>query len=180
MYYDLIIVETSGIGQGDAEITKYTDLSMYVMTSEFGAPTQLEKIDMIDFANIIAINKFERKGSEDALRQVQKQFQRSRELWDTPIERMPVYGTIASQFNDKGTNALFAALVAKINEKTGSNWETSYEQFAKTQKQDIIIPNDRRYYLREINDTVRNYHKKSEQQVAFARRLSNLKVQLQR
>ncbi|MFJ7953990.1 fused isobutyryl-CoA mutase/GTPase IcmF [Lysinibacillus sp. NPDC096418] len=172
--YDLIIVETSGIGQGDAEITKYTDLSMYVMTSEFGAPTQLEKIDMIDFADLIAINKFERKGSEDALRQVQKQLQRSRELWDTPIDSMPVYGTIASQFNDKGTNALFAALVATINEKTGSNWETSYEQFAKTQKQDVIIPNDRRYYLREITDTVRGYHKKSEQQVGFARRLFQL------
>ena len=172
--YDLIIVETSGIGQGDAEITKYTDLSMYVMTSEFGAPTQLEKIDMIDFADLIAINKFERKGSEDALRQVQKQFQRSRELWDEPIDRMPVYGTIASQFNDKGTNALFAALVAKINEKTGSDWQTSYEQFAKTQKQDVIIPNDRRYYLREITDTVRNYHLKSDQQVALARRLFQL------
>ena len=172
--YDLILVETSGIGQGDAEITNYTDLSMYVMTSEFGAPTQLEKIDMIDFADLIAINKFERKGSEDALRQVQKQFQRSRELWDEPIERMPVYGTIASQFNDKGTNALFAALVAKINEKTGSDWQTSYEQFAKTQKQDVIIPNDRRYYLREITDTVRSYHQKTEQQVAFARRLFQL------
>ncbi|MFJ7736110.1 fused isobutyryl-CoA mutase/GTPase IcmF [Lysinibacillus sp. NPDC097287] len=172
--YDLIIVETSGIGQGDAEITKYTDLSMYVMTSEFGAPTQLEKIDMIDFADLIAINKFERKGSEDALRQVQKQLQRSRELWETPIDSMPVYGTIASQFNDKGTNALFAALVATINEKTGSSWETSYEQFAKTQKQDVIIPNDRRYYLREITDTVRGYHKKSEQQVGFARRLFQL------
>ena len=172
--YDLIIVETSGIGQGDAEITKYTDLSMYVMTSEFGAPTQLEKIDMIDFADLIAINKFERKGSEDALRQVQKQLQRSRELWETPIDSMPVYGTIASQFNDKGTNALFAALVSTINEKTGSTWETSYEQFAKTQKQDVIIPNDRRYYLREITDTVRGYHKKSEQQVGFARRLFQL------
>ncbi|QDQ01244.1 methylmalonyl-CoA mutase family protein [Lysinibacillus fusiformis] len=172
--YDLIIVETSGIGQGDAEITKYTDLSMYVMTSEFGAPTQLEKIDMIDFADVIAINKFERKGSEDALRQVQKQLQRSRELWDEPIASMPVYGTIASQFNDKGTNALFAALVNIINNKTGSNWETSYEQFAKTQKQDVIIPNDRRYYLREITDTVRGYHKKTEQQVAFARRLFQL------
>ena len=172
--YDLIIVETSGIGQGDAEITKYTDLSMYVMTSEFGAPTQLEKIDMIDFADLIAINKFERKGSEDALRQVQKQLQRSRELWETPIGSMPVYGTIASQFNDKGTNALFAALVSTINEKTGSTWETSYEQFAKTQKQDVIIPNDRRYYLREITDTVRGYHKKSEQQVGFARRLFQL------
>lgn len=172
--YDLIIVETSGIGQGDAEITKYTDLSMYVMTSEFGAPTQLEKIDMIDFADVIAINKFERKGSEDALRQVQKQYQRSRELWDESLDNMPVYGTIASQFNDKGTNALFAALVKIINEKTGFNWETSYEQFAKTQKQDVIIPNDRRYYLREITDTVRGYHKKTEQQVAFARRLFQL------
>ncbi|KPN97769.1 fused isobutyryl-CoA mutase/GTPase IcmF [Lysinibacillus sp. ZYM-1] len=172
--YDLIIVETSGIGQGDAEITKYTDLSMYVMTSEFGAPTQLEKIDMIDFADVIAINKFERKGSEDALRQVQKQYQRSRELWDDSLDNMPVYGTIASQFNDKGTNALFAALVQIINQKTGSNWETSYEQFAKTQKQDVIIPNDRRYYLRELTDTVRGYHKKAEQQVAFARRLFQL------
>lgn len=172
--YDLIIVETSGIGQGDAEITKFTDLSMYVMTSEFGAPTQLEKIDMIDFADVIAINKFERKGSEDALRQVQKQYQRSRELWDEPIDKMPVYGTIASQFNDKGTNALFAALVHIINTKTGSDWETGYEQFAKTQKQDVIIPNDRRYYLREITDTVRGYHKKTEQQVAFARRLFQL------
>ncbi len=172
--YDLIIVETSGIGQGDAEITKYTDLSMYVMTSEFGAPTQLEKIDMIDFADVIAINKFERKGSEDALRQVQKQYQRSRELWDESLDNMPVYGTIASQFNDKGTNALFAALVQIINQKVGSDWETSYEQFAKTQKQDVIIPNDRRYYLRELTDTVRGYHKKTEQQVAFARRLFQL------
>lgn len=166
--YDLILVETSGIGQGDAEITKYTDLSMYVMTSEFGAPTQLEKIDMIDFADLIAINKFERKGSEDALRQVQKQYQRSRELWEEPLDHMPVFGTIASQFNDLGTNSLFAALVAKINEKFGLNWETSYEQFVKTQKQNIVIPNDRRYYLREISETVRNYHKHAEQQAALA------------
>ncbi|MFY0741455.1 fused isobutyryl-CoA mutase/GTPase IcmF [Solibacillus silvestris] len=166
--FDLILVETSGIGQGDAEITKHTDLSMYVMTSEFGAPTQLEKIDMIDFADLIAINKFERKGSEDALRQVQKQFQRSRELWEEPLDHMPVFGTIASQFNDLGTNSLFAALVAKINEKFGLDWETSYEQFVKTQKQNIVIPNDRRYYLREISETIRNYHKHAEQQALLA------------
>lgn len=166
--FDLILVETSGIGQGDAEITKHTDLSMYVMTSEFGAPTQLEKIDMIDFADFIAINKFERKGSEDALRQVQKQFQRSRELWEEPLDHMPVFGTIASQFNDLGTNSLFAALVAKINEKFGLDWETSYEQFVKTQKQNIVIPNDRRYYLREISETIRNYHKHAEQQALLA------------
>ncbi|MER2029817.1 MAG: fused isobutyryl-CoA mutase/GTPase IcmF [Solibacillus sp.] len=166
--FDLILVETSGIGQGDAEITKHTDLSMYVMTSEFGAPTQLEKIDMIDFADLIAINKFERKGSEDALRQVQKQYQRSRELWEEPLDHMPVFGTIASQFNDLGTNSLFAALVTKINEKFGLDWETSYEQFVKTQKQNIVIPNDRRYYLREISETIRNYHKHAEQQAALA------------
>ncbi|WP_392454705.1 fused isobutyryl-CoA mutase/GTPase IcmF [Chryseomicrobium aureum] len=177
--YDLIIVETSGIGQGDAEITTISDLSMYVMTSEFGAPSQLEKIDMIDFADLIVINKFERKGSEDALRQVQKQYQRSRELWHDDLDTMPVYGTIASQFNDKGTNSLFAALIAKINEKTGSDWLTSYEEFAKTQKQNVIIPNDRRYYLRELTDTVRGYHAKSEQQVEFARRMFQLEGALQ-
>ncbi|MEK4228323.1 fused isobutyryl-CoA mutase/GTPase IcmF [Solibacillus sp. FSL H8-0538] len=172
--FDLILVETSGIGQGDAEITNYTDLSMYVMTSEFGAPTQLEKIDMIDYADLIAINKFERKGSEDALRQVQKQYQRSHELWNEQLDTMPVYGTIASQFNDKGTNALFAALVAKINEKFGFNWKTAYEQFAKTQKQDVIIPNDRRYYLREITETVRGYHKKAQDQAMLATKLYQL------
>ncbi|MFZ0576155.1 MAG: fused isobutyryl-CoA mutase/GTPase IcmF [Psychrobacillus psychrotolerans] len=172
--YDMIIVETSGIGQGDAEITNVSDVSMYVMTSEFGAPSQLEKIDMIDYADLIVINKFERKGSEDALRQVQKQYQRSRELWHDDLDTMPVYGTIASQFNDKGTNSLFAALVATINEKTGSTWETSYDQFVKTQKQNVIIPNERRYYLREITDAVRGYHHKSEEQVGFARRLFQL------
>lgn len=172
--YDLIIIETSGIGQGDAEIIKYTDLSMYVMTSEFGAPTQLEKIDMIDYADLIVINKFERKGSEDALKQVQKQYQRSHERWSESLDRMPVYGTIASQFNDKGTNSLFAALVAEINKKFGYNWSTSYEQFVKTQKQDIIIPTNRRYYLREIADTVRNYHQQAAVEVELARRLYQL------
>ncbi|NLY78513.1 MAG: methylmalonyl-CoA mutase family protein [Lysinibacillus sp.] len=172
--FDLIFVETSGIGQGDAEITKYTDLSMYVMTSEFGAPTQLEKIDMIDFADLIVINKFERKGSEDALRQVQKQYQRSHELWSESLDDMPVFGTIASQFNDKGTNSLFAALIKKINEKYGYNWKTSYEIVSKTEKQDVIIPNDRRYYLLEIVETVRNYHKKVKAQAELATRLYQL------
>ncbi len=172
--FDLIVVETSGIGQGDAEITEISDASMYVMTSEFGAPTQLEKIDMIDFADLIVINKFERKGSEDALRQVQKQYQRSHLLWDNDLDEMPVYGTIASQFNDKGTNSLFAALVGVLNKKCGLDWETSYAQFVKTQKQNVIIPNDRHHYLREIASTVRDYHKKSEQQAALARRLFQL------
>jgi methylmalonyl-CoA mutase len=172
--YDLIIVETSGIGQGDAEITEICDVALYVMTSEFGAPTQLEKIDMIDFADLIVINKFERKGSEDALRQVQKQFQRSRMLFEKDLDDMPVYGTIASQFNDPGTNTLFAALIEKINMKTGVNWQTSLSKDGKVEKQNIIIPNDRRYYLREISDAVRNYHKKAEEQAGLARKLFQL------
>ena len=128
--FDLVIVETSGIGQGDAEITEICDVSMYVMTSEFGAPSQLEKIDMIDYADLIVINKFERKGSEDAKRQVQKQYQRSHMLFEKDIDDMPVYGTIASQFNDPGTNALFAAFVEKINEKMGTGWVTSFSKNA--------------------------------------------------
>ncbi|MGE6368894.1 fused isobutyryl-CoA mutase/GTPase IcmF [Planococcus kocurii] len=172
--FDLIIVETSGIGQGDAEIANFSDVSMYVMTSEFGAPSQLEKIDMIDYADLICINKFERSGSQDALRQVQKQYQRSRLLWDKELDDMPVYGTIASQFNDKGTNSLFAALVGTINEKCGTDWETDYDKFVKTQKENLIIPNERRYYLRELTDTIRGYHAKTKEQSAFARRLFQL------
>ncbi|MCZ2257510.1 fused isobutyryl-CoA mutase/GTPase IcmF [Sporosarcina sp. G11-34] len=172
--YDLIVVETSGIGQGDADIADIADASMYVMTSEFGAPTQLEKIDMIDYADLIAINKFERKGSEDAQRQVQKQYQRSHLAWDKNLDDMPVYGTIASQFNDKGTNTLFAAIVNVLNDKCGLDWETSYDQLAKTQKQNVIIPVERLHYLREISDAVRGYHKKSEVQENLARKLFQL------
>ena len=177
--YDLVIVETSGIGQGDAEITEISDLSMYVMTSEFGAPSQLEKIDMIDYADLIVINKFERKGSEDAKRQVQKQYQRSRNLFDEPLDNMPVYGTIASQFNDQGTNALFAALVEKINEKAGTDWDVSFSKEVDVEKQNVIIPNDRRYYLREITETVRRYHQKAEEQEHIARRLFQLEGALE-
>ncbi|MEW8969857.1 fused isobutyryl-CoA mutase/GTPase IcmF [Mesobacillus jeotgali] len=169
--FDLVIVETSGIGQGNAGITDVCDVSMYVMTSEFGAPSQLEKIDMIDYADLIVINKFERKGSEDAKRQVQKQYQRSHLLWDKDLDDMPVYGTIASQFNDPGTNALFAALVNTINEKAGTNWTTSFSTNAVVEKQNVIIPNDRRYYLREISETVRSYHKHAAEQADLARRL---------
>ncbi|WLR57792.1 methylmalonyl-CoA mutase family protein [Mesobacillus subterraneus] len=169
--FDLVIVETSGIGQGNAGITDVCDVSMYVMTSEFGAPSQLEKIDMIDYADLIVINKFERKGSEDAKRQVQKQYQRSHLLWEKELDQMPVYGTIASQFNDPGTNALFAALVNKINEKAGTDWTTPFSTNAVVEKQNVIIPNDRRYYLREISETVRGYHKHAAEQAELARRL---------
>lgn len=172
--FDLIIVETSGIGQGDAAITEVCDISMYVMTSEFGAPTQLEKIDMIDYADLIVINKFERKGSEDAKRQVQKQYQRSHQLFDKDLSEMPVYGTIASQFNDPGTNTVFVALIDLINKKAGTNWTTTLETVTDVQKQNVIIPNERRHYLREIAETVRNYHKHVDKQSEIARRLFQL------
>lgn len=172
--FDLVIVETSGIGQGDAEITEICDVSLYVMTSEFGAPSQLEKIDMIDFADLIVINKFERKGSEDAKSQVQKQYQRSHMMFEKDSSEMPVYGTIASQFNDPGTNALFAALIEKINQKMATDWVTSFNKFALVEKQNVIIPTDRRYYLREISETVRRYHKKAEEQADLARKLFQL------
>lgn len=172
--FDLIVVETSGIGQGDAEITEICDVSMYVMTSEFGAPSQLEKIDMIDYADLIVINKFERKGSEDAKRQVQKQYQRSRMLFEKEIDEMPVYGTIASQFNDPGTNAVFAALVENINEKAGTAWQTSFSKNVLVEKQNVIIPNEQRYYLREVSEAVRGYHKKAAEQADLARKLFQL------
>ncbi|MFO1442193.1 methylmalonyl-CoA mutase family protein [Bacillus sp. Bva_UNVM-123] len=169
--FDLVVVETSGIGQGDAEITEICDVSMYVMTSEFGAPTQLEKIDMIDYADLIVINKFERKGSEDAKRQVQKQYQRSHMLFEKEFDEMPVYGTIASQFNDPGTNAVFAAIIEKLNEKASLDWHTSFSKHTIVEKQNIIIPNEQRYYLREVSEAVRKYHRKAEEQANHARKL---------
>ena len=172
--FDLIVIETSGIGQGDADIVRFSDVSMYVMTSEFGAPTQLEKIDMIDYADLIAINKFERKGSQDALTQVQKQYQRSHLLWEKSLEELPVYGTIASQFNDQGTNSLFAALINVLNKKCNLGWQTSDEQFAKIQTPHVIIPTAHQHYLHEIVAIVRSYYEKSTSQEELARRLFQL------
>jgi methylmalonyl-CoA mutase len=172
--FDLIIVETSGIGQGDAEITQIADVAMYVMTSDYGAPSQLEKIDMIDFADIIVINKFDRKGSEDALRDVRKQYQRSHLLFGQAPETMPVYGTIASQFNDAGTNVLFGALVEKINEKTHVNWEPVRTDTMTVKKENVIIPPEKVNYLGDIVKTVRDYKAFVAQQVRCARRAYQL------
>ncbi|AEP00630.1 fused isobutyryl-CoA mutase/GTPase IcmF [Heyndrickxia coagulans] len=172
--FDLILIETSGIGQGDAEITNVSDVAMYVMTSEFGAPSQLEKIDMIDYADLIAINKFERKGSEDAKKQVQKQYQRSHLLFDQSLDEMPVYGTIASQFHDPGTNALYGALMEKINEKSGTAFRSSFSKKQEAGNRHTIIPASRSHYLREIAETVRRYHKKAEAQAMLARRMFQL------
>lgn len=174
-HFDLIIVETSGIGQGDAQVTEVCDVSMYVMTSEFGAPSQLEKIDMLDFADVIAINKFERKGSEDALREVRKQYRRNHQLFELPDEKVPVYGTIASQFNDPGTNVLFAALIHRIVEKTGVDWsvehlDTTPVKIHKTS----LIPTERINYLQDIANTVRQYRAYAEEQSLIARKLFQL------
>lgn len=172
--FDFVIVETSGIGQGDAAITDVTDLSMYVMTAEFGAPTQLEKIDMIDYADFIVINKFEQRGAEDALDQVRKQYERSRMLFGEDKTNFPIFGTIASQFNDRGTNSLFAAIIDTLNERYGWNEQVDFERNVHSVKQNQIISSDRRYYLREIADIVRNYNKKVEDQSKIAAKLYQL------
>ncbi|MFD1606374.1 fused isobutyryl-CoA mutase/GTPase IcmF [Oceanobacillus luteolus] len=172
--FDFIIVETSGIGQGNAAITDVTDLSMYVMTAEFGAPTQLEKIDMIDYADFIVINKFEQRGSEDALNQVRKQFERSRMLFGQDKTKYPVFGTIASQFNDKGTNALFASIIDTLNERYDWDEEVDFERHVLSEKQNQIISSERRHYLREIASIIRNYNKKIEDQSEIARKLYQL------
>ncbi|GMX66176.1 methylmalonyl-CoA mutase family protein [Paenibacillus elgii] len=167
--FDWILVETSGIGQGDHQITEISDVTLYVMTSEFGAPSQLEKIEMLDYADLVAINKFERRGSEDALREVKKQVQRSRGWFEQPYDTMPVYGTIASQFNDAGVNRLFTALISEMNRKCGGGWPVPDFSTEKSFKKQVIIPGDRIRYLGEIVQTVRSYKAFVDKEAEFAR-----------
>jgi methylmalonyl-CoA mutase len=172
--YDLVFVETSGIGQGNAGVVGICDVSLYVMTCEFGAPTQLEKIDMLDFADVVAINKFERKGAEDALRNVRKQYRRNRNLFEVADEELPVFGTIASQFNDPGTNVLYLALLNSINSKKGTAWHSSLQIAERESLKKYIIPPDRVHYLGEIVHAVRGYRKQVREQAGIARRLFQL------
>lgn len=173
--FDLIILETSGIGQSDTEITEHSDLSLYVMTPEYGAATQLEKIDMLDFADLIALNKFDKRGALDALRDVKKQYQRNHQLWDTPEDDIPVYGTIASQFNDPGMNQLYKAILDTLVEKTGVTALTSNFSSTREMSEKIyIIPPKRTRYLSEITDSIRDYNQKVEQQGAIAQKLYSL------
>jgi len=174
--FDLVLVETSGIGQGDAAIVPHVDVSMYVMTPEFGAASQLEKIDMLDFADFIAINKFDRKGSQDALRDVAKQYQRNRELWSQRPEEMPVYGTQASRFNDDGVTALYQGLLPKLAQfglptKPGKLPAVSLRH---SSGKNVIVPPARARYLAEIADTVRGYHRFTLKQVTLARERQQL------
>jgi len=173
--FDLIILETSGIGQSDTEIIDHSDVSLYVMTPEYGAATQLEKIDMLDFADLIALNKFDKRGALDALRDVKKQYQRNHKFFDEDPDTMPVFGTIASQFNDPGVNALYLALLAKLNQKAKASFLTSMEHPDEMSEKLFIIPPKRVRYLSEISETVRNYNEWAEKQSMLAQRLQSLK-----
>ncbi len=175
--YDLVIVETAGIGQGDSSIVDLVDLSLYVMTAEFGAATQLEKIDMLDFADLVAVNKFEKRGGEDAVRDVRKQVQRNRKAWDAPLEEMPVFGTIASKFNDDGVTALYHAILDGLSGRTGVRFESRLPRpLGKiSSSKTIIIPPDRIRYLSEIADTVRTYHEETRVQAEAIRTQWHLK-----
>ena len=172
--YDLIILETSGIGQSDTQITDYSDMSMYVMTPEYGAATQLEKIDMLDFADIVVINKFDKRGAMDALRDVKKQYQRNHKLFDKNADTMPVYGTIASQFNDPGTNSMYKALMDILAHKTGAPLESKYEITDEMSEKVYIIPPARTRYLSEISENNRKYDKWVKDQGAVAQKLFSI------
>ena len=177
--FDLVILETSGIGQSDTEIVDFCDVSMYVMTPEYGAATQLEKIDMLDYADIIALNKSDKRGAQDALRDVRKQFARNRMLFTTDPEKLPVFPTMASQFNDHGVNRLYQELINILNIKTKAHFDSHF-----VIKDDIlqiagIIPPRRVRYLSEISETVRNYNKWASEQAAIATRLYGLHIAIE-
>ena len=172
--YDLIILETSGIGQSDTEILDHSDVSLYVMTPEYGAATQLEKIDMLDFADVIALNKFDKRGALDALRDVRKQYQRNHNLWEQNTDEMPVYGTIASQFNDPGMNTLYSVIIKTLNEKAEANLPSTFEVTDEMSEKIFVIPPDRTRYLSEISENNRNYDKWVNQQVEVANKLYGL------
>ena len=169
--FDLIILETSGIGQSDTEILEHSDVSLYVMTPEFGAATQLEKIDMLDFADLVAINKFDKRGSLDALRDVKKQYMRNNNLWDIPQNQLPVYGTIASQFNDPGMNLLYKSIMDKLVNKTASDLKSTYKISEELSEKIFVIPPSRVRYLSEISENNRNYDAKVLEQVEIAQKL---------
>ena len=166
--FDLIILETSGIGQSDTAITDHCDVSMYVMTPDYGAATQLEKIDMLDFADIVAINKFDKRGALDALRDVKKQYQRNHGLWHSDPEDAPVFGSIASQFNDPGTNALYKKTMAILNERFAGKWDSTLPLIIDESQKIYIIPPNRVRYLAEITENNRRYDAWVQEQRAIA------------
>ncbi|GAB2535408.1 methylmalonyl-CoA mutase family protein [Rufibacter soli] len=177
--FDLIILETSGIGQSDTEIIEHSDASLYVMTPEYGAATQLEKIDMLDFADIIALNKFDKRGALDALRDVKKQYKRNHQLWDVNDDDIPVFGTIASQFNDPGMNRLYKAVIAKISEKTGVAFASNLSTTGEMSEKVYIIPPSRTRYLSEISENNRAYDKWVLDQASVAQKLYGIRQSIE-
>ncbi len=177
--YDLIVLESSGIGQSDSEITNFADVSMYVMTPEYGAASQLEKIDMLDFADIVVLNKFDKRGGMDALRDVKKQYQRNHGLWSANVDDMPIFGTIASQFNDPGVNRLYGALVQTLNVKTEVTFESNFKPEDEVSEKNYIIPPERVRYLSEISENNRKYDEWVEEQATLAQRVWALKKALE-
>ncbi|MGZ5242912.1 MAG: methylmalonyl-CoA mutase family protein, partial [Bacteroidia bacterium] len=173
--YDLVILESAGIGQADSSVVDLSDVALYVMTPEFGAATQLEKIDMIDYADLIAINKFDKKGALDAIRDVKKQYKRSRQLWNVSDDEIPVFGTMASQFNDPGVNNLFKALMDKIADKTGADLKAEYHITDAMSEKVYIVPPARSRYLAEIVENAHAYRKFAREQSALATQLYQLK-----
>ncbi|MDX1463216.1 MAG: methylmalonyl-CoA mutase family protein, partial [Marinirhabdus sp.] len=169
--YDLIILETSGIGQSDTEILEHSDISLYVMTPEFGAATQLEKIDMLDFADLVAINKFDKRGSLDALRDVKKQYMRNHQLWDTPQDELPIFGTIASQFNDPGMNTLYKAIMDQLVKKTKTDLNSTFQITDEMSEKIFVIPPARTRYLSEIAENNRAYDATAVNQAKVAQQL---------
>ena len=176
--YDLIILETSGIGQSDTEILDHSDVSLYVMTPEYGAATQLEKIDMLDFADVIALNKFDKRGALDALRDVKKQFQRNHQLWTAKVEDMPVFGTIASQFNDPGTNQLYKHVIDTVVAKTGAELKSTFEITREMSEKVFVIPPHRTRYLSEISENNRKYDSWVDEQGTVAQKLYSLHMSI--
>jgi isobutyryl-CoA mutase len=175
--FDVIMVETSGIGQSDIEITELSDIFMYVMTSEYGAPTQLEKINMLDLAHLIVLNKFEKKGSLDALRDIRKQYMRNHAIFNVPDDEIPVFPCIAAQFNDEGVNRLFSSVIIEINKKYSLNWKTTLYTEHKPAS-DInstpVIPAKRIRYLAEVAETIQEYHEWVKDQVDIAGKLESV------
>jgi methylmalonyl-CoA mutase len=169
--YDLIVLETSGIGQSDTEILEHSDVSLYVMTPEFGAATQLEKIDMLDFADVVAINKFDKRGALDALRDVKKQYARNHGLWHAKEEDLPIFGTIASQFNDPGMNNLYKMVMDTLVEKAGSNLVSHFEVTQEMAEKIYVIPPSRTRYLSEISENNRSYDVRVSDQAKVAQKL---------
>ncbi|MBO74491.1 MAG: methylmalonyl-CoA mutase [Flavobacteriales bacterium] len=174
--FDLIVLETSGIGQSDTEIMDHSDVALYIMTPEFGAATQLEKIDMLDFADIVAINKFDKRGGLDAIRDVRKQFKRNHDLWDAQDEDLPIVGTIASQFNDPGTNQLFAMVMNLLTDRTEVELTVPPTTGDASSEKQFVIPPKRTRYLSEIAEQIRHYNEWTDRQATTAGQLQALQT----